>query len=106
MAGVLHFTHASPGVSVVGLPPISADRGSRVAAGAEMFLSVRVERVSDLPDDQSAIMEFLADGTVVFYMDHTHITAEGAEALQAVMATARCAYHEAWGLPVAAPLAS
>lgn len=66
-----------------------------------MFLSVRVERVSDLPNDEAASIELTKDGTVVFYMSGAHITAVGAEALQSVMASARGAYHQEWELPEA-----
>lgn len=68
-----------------------------------MFLSVRVERVSDLPNDEAASIEFSSDGAVIFYMDSAHITEVGAEALQTVMASARGAYHQAWDLPATVP---
>lgn len=48
------------------------------------------------------MIEFRADGTVVFYLRSDHITEVGAEALQTVMASARGAYHQAWSLPTAA----
>jgi hypothetical protein len=70
-----------------------------------MFLSVRVERVSELPNDEVVSIEFRADGTVVFYLDGAHITAVGAEALQTIMASARGAYHQAWDLPAVAAAA-
>lgn len=69
-----------------------------------MFLSVRVERVSELPKGQQAAVELWPDGTVTYYLHEDHITETGAEALQSVLTSARNAYHQAWDLPaVSAP---
>lgn len=63
-----------------------------------MSLSVRVERVDELPNGLVVAVEFRADGTVTYRMDGGHITEVGAEALQTILATARDAYHQAWGI--------
>jgi hypothetical protein len=64
-----------------------------------MFQSVSVERTSELPDGQVAMIEFQPDGTVTYRVDRQHITEIGAEALQTLMVAARDAYHQAWDLP-------
>lgn len=76
------------------------DQPYKVATGAEMFLSVRVERVSELPKGQRAAVELWPDGSVTYYLHKDDITNTGAEALQAVLTTARNAYHQAWDLPI------
>lgn len=45
------------------------------------------------------MVEFLADGTVIYYMHEAHITLTGAGALETVLNSARDAYHQAWNLP-------
>lgn len=71
------------------------------ARGTALSESVRVQRVSELPDKQSAAIAFHRDGTVIIYMREEDLTPAGAIALEAILAQGRVDYHKQWGLPLA-----
>ncbi len=66
-----------------------------------MSKSVHVQRVSELPDDQSASIAFHPDGTVTIYMREEDLTPAGAVALEAILTQGRTECHYRWGLPLA-----
>jgi hypothetical protein len=75
--------------------------GKSAAEGTAVTESVHVQRVPDLPNDESASIAFHHDGSVVIFMRDDLITAAGAAALEAILGQGRTEYHRQWGLPLA-----